>query len=70
MTDTTEEAAVTDDGLHQAPADADDDRATGYAVYNRTLGQFVGPVFRPDKPSASKAKSLAPKGHTTAIVRV
>lgn len=55
--------------MFDAPKDAPDELATGYAVYNRTLGRFVGGVQdkRPSKADASKA---VPKGHTAAVVRV
>lgn len=39
--------------------------ATGsgrYAVYNTTLGQYVGPVTT-SKPKAAEAKALVPQGH-------
>jgi len=53
----------------EAPADVDEDRATGYAVYDTTLGQFVGGVTA-KKPSATDAKAAVVKGHTHKVVRV
>lgn len=61
-----------DDGLRppqfDAPKDAPEATSTGYAVYDRTLGRFVGSVVG-SKPSARKAQEAAP-GHTVAVVRV
>lgn len=58
------------DAPFDAPADrSDDDGATGYAVYNRTLGRFVGPVTD-KRPSAAVAKRAVPDGHVHAVVRV
>lgn len=55
--------------LRDPPADVDAGEATGYAVYDRVLGQYVGPVHRDGKPTAAQAKELA--GHdSVAIVRV
>lgn len=57
-------------GLTDAPDDrADDDGATGYAVFNRTTGQYV-PGVHASRPSKSEASKAVPKGHTAAIVRV
>jgi hypothetical protein len=53
--------------LHEPPADVPEDAATGYAVYNRTLGQFVQGVHA-DKPR--DASKRVPKGHAAAVVRV
>lgn len=66
---TTEDTQAPDDGLAKVPADAPESSATGYAVYDRTLGQFVGSVTR-DKPSQAKADKAVRKGHTAAVVRV
>lgn len=55
--------------LHDAPGDADDATATGYAVFNRTIGQYVPGVHR-DKPSKADAAKAVPEGHTAAVVRV
>lgn len=52
-----------------APDDVADDVATGYAVYDRTLGRFVTPVST-DKPSSSDARKAVAKGHSYATVRV
>lgn len=52
-----------------APKDAPEDTATGYAVYDRTIGQYVGGVTS-DKPSSSEARRRVAKGHVHAIVRV
>jgi hypothetical protein len=43
--------------------------AIGFAVYNRTLGQFVPGVSK-DKPSQRDADKRVPEGHTAAVVRV
>lgn len=51
-----------------APKDAPTKDATGYAVYDRTLGQFVGSVTK-GKPSDDDAQALAPRS-TVATVRV
>lgn len=55
--------------LVDAPADADSDVATGYAVYDRTLGQYVGGVTS-EKPTKADAGKLVGKDHTAAVVRV
>lgn len=55
--------------LFDAPKDRDDDTATGYAVYDRTLGRFVGSVAD-KRPTDSDAKGMVPKGHVHAVVRV
>lgn len=61
---------TTEDGLlFDAPDDVDEGIATGYAVYNRTLGRYVGPVVD-KKPSKADANKRVAKGHTTAVVRV
>lgn len=67
-----DEQPDTDDAgrtLSDAPADAAEGTATGYAVYNRTLGQYVAGV-EAKKPSASQAAKRVPDGHTVAVVRV
>ena len=61
--------APEDDHLAAAPKDAPEGEATGYAVYDRTLGQFVGSVSK-DKPSQAKADKVVREGHTAAVVRV
>lgn len=61
--------AVAERPLHDAPDDIDSDVATGYAVFNRTLGQYAPGVER-DKPSKSQADKRVPEGHTAAVVRV
>jgi hypothetical protein len=62
--DTTE-----DDGLQPAPEDAAEATAKGYAVYDRTTGQYV-PGISDSKPTAKQAKAKVPEGHTAAVVRV
>lgn len=62
------EATPADDGLYDAPADAADDTASGYAVYDRVLGRFVGGKSA-EKPKAADAKAAA-AGHTYKVVRV
>lgn len=52
-----------------APKDHADDGATGYAVYDRTLGRYVGGVTT-DKPSKRDADKLVGDGHVAAVVRV
>jgi hypothetical protein len=67
-----EPAEDTDDEgrpIHPAPEDAADAEATGYAVYDRTLGQYV-PGVEAKKPTSSQATKRVPEGHTAAIVRV
>lgn len=61
--------AVATRPLQDAPEDIGADAATGYAVFNRTLGQYVPGVDR-DKPSKSQADKRVPEGHTAAVVRV
>jgi hypothetical protein len=53
-----------------APADVPEDRATGHAIYDRTLGQFVGEVYRPKAPTDDQVKAAVAKGHVSAVVRV
>ena len=63
------EATPADDGLMAAPADAAEDVAKGYAVFNRTLGQYV-PGVLDKRPSGRDAAKRVPEGHTAAVVRV
>lgn len=51
-----------------APADAADDVATGYAVYDRQLGRYVTGVTKA-KPSKADARKAA-GDHPHAIVKV
>lgn len=51
-----------------APADIDEDRATGWAVYDHQLARFVGGVTA-DRPDA-KARKAAAGDHPTSVVRV
>ena len=60
MTENTPEAAP--EG-YTPPAEAD---RKGYAVYNTTLGRYVGGVTA-DKPSAKDAKALVPEGHEVEV---
>lgn len=53
--------------MFEAPADADP--GSGYAVYDRTLGRYVGGVTT-DKPSKRDADKLVGNGHVAAVVRV
>lgn len=71
MSENPQEApeAPQEDTLAKAPKDAPEGSSTGYAVYDRTLGQFVGSVTR-EKPSQAKADKVVRKGHTAAVVRV
>lgn len=64
----TEVPAEQDEALFDAPADVEGD-GTGYAVYDRTLGQYVTAVTR-DKPSSSDARKAVRKGHKYAVVKV
>lgn len=50
-----------------APKDVDERFATGYAVYDRTLGRYVGGVTK-DKPS--KPREAVAEGHAYKVVRV
>lgn len=68
MTETQPEPTEQPSELFDAPDDAADDVAKGYAVYDRTLGRFVTGVT-PDKPSISEARKSA-RGHTVKVVRV
>lgn len=61
--------ATKDEGLFDAP-EASEVAATGYAIYDRTLGQYVGPVHRDKAPTAEDARSAVPKGHKAVVVRV
>lgn len=63
-----EPEAKPDAELFDAPKDADDSVAKGYAVYDRVLGRYVSPVS-PDKPSAKDAKAAA-GDHSYRTVRV
>lgn len=64
MTDTTPETETEAPERPQAPADADDAVAKGYAVYDTQLRRYVGGVYGlDDKPSAAAARKLAPNGH-------
>jgi hypothetical protein len=64
MADSTRKAPA----QFRAPKDAPEGTSKGWAVYNRTLGQYVGPVTT-DKPTTEAAQALAPR-HTVAIVAV
>lgn len=66
----TEQTTEAPEAPFEAPEDAAEDVATGYAIYDRTLGQYVGPVKRDGKPSASDARKAVGEGHVHAIVRV
>lgn len=55
--------------LSDPPADVDEATATGYAVYNRTLGQYVAGV-EAKRPTSSQASKRVPDGHSAAVVRV
>lgn len=63
-TTTEQEAGV----LFDAPKDVEEGSETGYALYDRTLGQYVGPVAK-TKAKASEGVTKA-KGHTYTTVRV
>lgn len=67
MTETAGETKGTAPAF-DAPDDAPDSVARGYAVYDRDLGRYVTGVTA-DKPSSADAKAAA-KGHRYAIVRV
>lgn len=69
MTEQNPEGPVADDTLADAPKDVPQDEATGYAIYNRTLGQYV-PGVHPDRPTASAITKALPKGHRGSAVRV
>lgn len=57
------------DAPFQAPEDVSEDIATGYAVYDRTLGRYIGPVHD-KRPSKSEAGKAVTEGHVAAVVRV
>lgn len=65
----TEAPAATEGPVVPAPKDVPEDDATGWAVYNTTIGQYVSPVTKA-KPSAAEARKFLPKGHTHRVVRV
>lgn len=67
MTETANESTGSAE-LFDAPEDAADDVARGYAVYDRELGRYVTGLLD-DKPSTADAKTAA-KGHRYATVRV
>lgn len=71
MTETVTEAPerATTAAMFDAPADAAEAVATGYKVYNRTLGRYVGPTTD-TKPSNADARKAVPEGHVSAVVRV
>lgn len=55
----------------EPPEDTPEDASVGYAVYDTTVGQFVGAVKRGgSKPSQAEVKRVVPKGHAHAVVRV
>ncbi len=66
MSETTTETEGPD--LFDAPKDVDEGEATGHALYDRTLGQFVGPVVKA-KGDASKGVTKV-DGHRYVTVRV
>lgn len=68
MSETTSERGAQTAPMFDAPEDASDELARGYAVYDRELGRYVTGVTK-DKPTTSDAKDAA-KGHKHAIVRV
>lgn len=68
MTETAPENSGTAGALFDAPEDADDTVARGYAVYDRELGRYVTGMTT-DKPSSADARAAA-KGHRYATVRV
>lgn len=59
----------TDQPQRVAPEDIDDERASGYAVYDETLLRYVGPVFRDGKPTAKQVRELT-GDHPSTVVRV
>lgn len=72
MTEATTEATTDDLRPPQfdAPKDAPSNTAVGFAVYDRTMGQYVGPVVHgKSKPSQEDAQARAPRS-TVAVVRV
>lgn len=68
MSETTSESGAQTSPMFDAPEDASDELARGYAVYDRELGRYVTGVTT-DKPKASDAKDAA-NGHQHTIVRV
>lgn len=70
MSDTTDTTQGVRPAQFDAPKDAGSKEATGYAVYDRTLGQFVGPVVQgTTKITQEDAQARAPRS-TVAVVRV
>lgn len=69
MSETSTETSTEAEGLAPVPADVDENHATGYAVFDTTLGQFVGSVVQ-EKPSKAQAAKAVRKGHQAAVVRV
>lgn len=57
-------------GVADVPDDAPEETATGHALYNRTLGQYVGPVVHGEDKPKREAFPDVPKGHRAVIVRV
>lgn len=70
--ETSDQATATErPALFDAPKDVPAKDATGYAVYDRTLGRFQGEVHHgTSKPSDDDAKAVVREGHQYAIVRV
>lgn len=57
--------------LAAVPDDVKAADSTGYAVYDRTVGQYVGPVKHGrDKPTEAEIAAAVPEGHEHAVVRV
>ena len=69
MTENTAEQPTDSPQLFDAPDDVAETEATGWAVYDRTLGRFVGGKLT-DKPTSSAASKLVDEGHSTKVVRV
>jgi len=75
MTDTTTEAPAeeapkaTPAPMFDAPKDTPEADATGYAVYDRSIGQYVTAVTK-DKPSSTDARKAVREGHSYKVVRV
>lgn len=65
----TPEEETQDDGLTDAPEIPEADQTGRFAVYDRTLGSYVGGVSD-KKLSQREADALVPQGHTAAVVKV
>lgn len=68
-TETEATEATEEDLLFEVPEVPEDARTGRYAIYNRTLGQYVGGTDT-KKPTASDVKKALPADHVGAVVNV